>query len=525
MLAALTACGGQKQPAATYNDAGTYTLDSLDRRSGSVTGAELYACAREVTLELTEGGTGILTTGEDLVILSWRDGFITDETGTHAYTRENGQLTLDMSEGAEILVMTFVEGAVDYAALLPAEPSEPAPDEPSEPGEDSPVGTYRITYMDAGGESISGEELALMESLGLTVRLELYEDGTGYLVVFGEETELRWNDTYLLVEGEPAEYTYDGRTLNILSDGEAIMTFEKIDASSASAAGQAGRDAQGSDTSASRESDFTQVTGTLGENGEYEVSILGAEGVTDMLDEDAVRFYYSFTNNSDTAECAFLSLLFDAEEDGSVLSETFVVTDIILEEFGNDTLNIQPGVTILCVVEYSYQPDGSEMILRISDYQDNEVTAVFDPGALPGRPAAIPIEPIEDPQFYLDYPASGAEENYSLSIDGAEVAEGFEWGSSEQVLRVFLTYGNTSDAPSSCMWDAYLIAYQDGIQLPYGYPAEEADTDALYEEDIEPGETVTCSRCWGLRSDSPVEVVAIDSIGDVLCAATISLTE
>jgi hypothetical protein len=58
-------------------------------------------------------------------------------------------------------------------------------------------------------------------------------------------------------------------------------------------------------------------------------------------------------------------------------------------------------------------------------------------------------------------------------------------------------------------------AYQDGIELETGYPAETSASDTAYSEDVAPGETVYVSMCFVLRSDSIVEVEVIDLWGDM----------
>lgn len=88
----------------------------------------------------------------------------------------------------------------------------------------SPVGKYTMTGMEENGEATSQEDLDLLTSLGLTVTLEIKEDGTGILDLFGEQVEFEWDADNLTVDGSKQPYTFDGKTL-IMETNETKMTF------------------------------------------------------------------------------------------------------------------------------------------------------------------------------------------------------------------------------------------------------------------------------------------------------------
>ena len=46
--------------------------------------------------------------------------------------------------------------------------------------------------MTENGEAMSGDDIAFMESFGMTVTLTLNEDGTGSLVMFDEAMDVSW---------------------------------------------------------------------------------------------------------------------------------------------------------------------------------------------------------------------------------------------------------------------------------------------------------------------------------------------
>jgi len=256
--------------------------------------------------------------------------------------------------------------------------------------------------------------------------------------------------------------------------------------------------------------------------GDYYVEVIGAEYFADSDDKDAVRFYYDFTNRSDDAISAWFALNYAAEEDGYELVSTYAYYEDDVPEYGNDSLKVQPGVTIRCVAEFSFRPDGSELTFHAYDYDDNELVCVFDPQNLPGRPGDWSIEPITDPQNYLDYPAEGENECAYVAITGVEIVPGDPWFGYDEVIRAYFDYTNYEDEESYIDYTTNIIAFQDGVELDYGIAEDSLDSDDVWGNDVPAGESCSVSRCWALRSDSPVEIVVIDWRwpGDVICAST-----
>ena len=102
------------------------------------------------------------------------------------------------------------------------------------------VGTWDLTEMEENGSITSSEDIQMLKDLGLTVELELKSDGTGALVLFGENMDGKWEAK----SSTDATFTYEGQTINMkIADGKLTMeqngsklTFVKGTASSASAA-------------------------------------------------------------------------------------------------------------------------------------------------------------------------------------------------------------------------------------------------------------------------------------------------
>lgn len=90
------------------------------------------------------------------------------------------------------------------------------------------VGYYELYEMSSGDESYSHEDLESLKSLGLNVTLELREDKTGTLSLFGEEMELTYDSKNMTVDGESTPYKVEDGKLSMEQDGEKLV-FEKAE--------------------------------------------------------------------------------------------------------------------------------------------------------------------------------------------------------------------------------------------------------------------------------------------------------
>lgn len=248
------------------------------------------------------------------------------------------------------------------------------------------------------------------------------------------------------------------------------------------------------------------VTATLGD---FEVTIQAAEEFTDIDDLPAIRFYYDFTNGSDHLTNAWLELNLEAVQDGKVLDTTYAPTEEDVPEYGKADDNIIPGLTVRCIDEYLYDPDGGIVYLTIEEgYSGDTMTMEFDPAYLQGRPEELEMPVISDPNFTANMSEEGSlADGYDIVIEGFEFDEDY---SGEEILRVFFTFTNNSEEATSAFYETYLDALQDGVELEGTYAYEDAETDENYNVEIQPGESILCSVCFEIRSDSPVEFLVHD---------------
>ena len=356
---------------------------------------------------------------------------------------------------------------------------------------DSPVGTYNLTGGDA--EDDSGY-------------ITLADGGTGVLHLYDQSTDIVWDDSTVSANGEAVEYTLDGDEL-VLTDGETTLIFTRA---AAAPAAEGGAVAEG----VFAEGDIA---------GDYHVAIVGAEAFKDTDDKDAVRFYYTFTNNSDEITSAWWELSYEAEQEGYELVSTYASWEDDAPEYGNEDLEVMPGCTILCEEEFNFKPTGGELTFTLSDYGDDPVTATFSDAAnLPGRPEVWTPEIIEDPQTFADYELTGSTDNLTVTFTDAETDtyEGVDF------IRIYMDVTNNTDEAESAMWLTNLTAFQDGVELSTREYIRSNDTDDAYWDDIEPGETLHVSYTWNLRTGSPVEIIVkdyVDYSSDVLAAATVTI--
>ena len=90
------------------------------------------------------------------------------------------------------------------------------------------AGYYELYEMSSGDQSYSHEDIENLKSLGLNVTLELKDDKTGVLNLFGETVELTYDKTNMIVDNEPAPYKIEDGKITMEQDGEKLV-FQKAE--------------------------------------------------------------------------------------------------------------------------------------------------------------------------------------------------------------------------------------------------------------------------------------------------------
>lgn len=109
-----------------------------------------------------------------------------------------------------------------------AEETEKSRTEKEEIIQEDPAGQYEITEMITDGKATPPEDMALLKGKGLTCTIALYSDGTGVLDLFGEESDMTWNEETISTKEKTMPYTISDEQL-ILTDGDSSLTFSRTE--------------------------------------------------------------------------------------------------------------------------------------------------------------------------------------------------------------------------------------------------------------------------------------------------------
>jgi len=373
------------------------------------------------------------------------------------------------------------------------EETEPAAEDPS----GLKAGKYNLVGMVQEGETIATKDLVTMAGLGFEMYIDLKEDGTGELNMYGESVEVTWDDKGITSQEQEIPYEWDGRYL-VLTEGDTSITFSTLTAQEVIDAG-----------------DGVEGTMSFFEGDEEDgmdsepaaqVEIVGADWMKNYEDKDILVVWFDMTNISDdyisASWDAYTTVIQDEEE-----VEYGYVDSADIAETENVYRSIRPGVTIRCANTFAADKDGGPIEYRVtSGYYDTEIlTAEFDPAALPGAPK----EPFEQEKItdidWLDNAAESGtyEDSAEVAFKNYEVVDGYN---DTKVLRVWITYKNIGDEAASFFMASSLRAVQDGMTLSAGYTALDDENADLKDMDVEPGESLDICMDYELISDSPVAV-------------------
>ena len=256
------------------------------------------------------------------------------------------------------------------------------------------------------------------------------------------------------------------------------------------------------------------------------IEVNGAEHFVDSDGKDAIRVYYDFTNTSDESKSALDTISFDVSQDEYTQISAYADYDKDVAEYGNDYLNVRPGVTIRCVAEYSMKMSGGKLSMKFYDYWNDgsSFTVEFEPQDLPGRPPKWEQEQVVDPMWLAGAVSEGTISDAYVALDHVEIIEDYDGGYG---IRVYIRYTNLLDEPYAFYWSSLYKAFQDGVELYTSWPTEEyecPEDDMIYEE-IGPGESTMVSVCFKLRNEqSPVEFELWDGWTDTVIGHVYELT-
>ena len=86
------------------------------------------------------------------------------------------------------------------------------------------AGTYDLISMEQNGESVG--DIDKLKELGFTATLELKEDKTGVLNVFGQSQDITYDDKNITSDGQAVPYKFADNKITLEQDGQK-MVFQK----------------------------------------------------------------------------------------------------------------------------------------------------------------------------------------------------------------------------------------------------------------------------------------------------------
>lgn len=250
---------------------------------------------------------------------------------------------------------------------------------------------------------------------------------------------------------------------------------------------------------------------TIVENGklqDYSIAFAGAERVQDTGHQAAIVFYYDFTNNSSVTTSAFLSLSSLAYQDGKELRNAETLHE--LPYWYNDSYEIRPGATIRCCEIFSYNPEGGTISFQIWQWAGERTQIAFasyEPSQIPGQNGSFDIPPAVSPYVGGTYNQVGAWGPLEVTIGNSEFVPD---SNGNDYIRIYLDFTNGSQDTISFASQFDFIAFQDNIELQYGYPSEPLPQDGGAWLEVQPGKTVSLALTFALRTHSPVVLEITD---------------
>ena len=87
------------------------------------------------------------------------------------------------------------------------------------------VGTYDLVSATGNGVSITESQMDTMKALGMTATIEVRDDGTATMDLFGEKMELTYNLNKMVFSsnGSDAKFTFDGTEIAFSEDGTSLV--------------------------------------------------------------------------------------------------------------------------------------------------------------------------------------------------------------------------------------------------------------------------------------------------------------
>ena len=86
------------------------------------------------------------------------------------------------------------------------------------------VGSYELSKAEGVGISLTQEQIDAMKAIGLSATLDIKEDNTAIMNVFGEEIHFTYDLRKMIFtcEGKDEKFTFDGKTIAFNNEGRKL---------------------------------------------------------------------------------------------------------------------------------------------------------------------------------------------------------------------------------------------------------------------------------------------------------------
>lgn len=92
------------------------------------------------------------------------------------------------------------------------------------------VGNYELSKAEGVGINLTGEQIDALKAIGMTATLEIKDNNTAVMDLFGEKLNFTYNLTKMIFtcEGKDEKFTFDGKKIAFNNEGRSLE-FTKID--------------------------------------------------------------------------------------------------------------------------------------------------------------------------------------------------------------------------------------------------------------------------------------------------------
>lgn len=144
------------------------------------------------------------------------------------------------------------------------------------------------------------------------------------------------------------------------------------------------------------------------------------------------------------------------------------------------------------------------------------VTLIPFEGELPAADAPVQTAPQEN---------EGTLANYYVKITGHRLLKDYE---GKDALIVQYDFTNNGTEAACAMWDIYVKAFQDGIEMETAFIMDDSYLGGNADKEIKPGVTISCEAAFvlsNLLSPVEIEVTELMSFNNAMITATFNIAQ